>query len=59
MKLTDKKIIAVQFLILIVIMTSLVFEKPPLSSDYTYELFGVIIGSLIATLGIRWMKKKT
>jgi len=59
MKITDNKIIGFQLAILTAIIISLVFNKYLMRSDYTYELFGVALGSLIATLGIRWMKKKT
>ena len=59
MKNTSKKVITTQILILAALFAAIRTEEFFLSNNVVFELVGVVLGVLIATSGIYWMKRKT
>ncbi len=59
MKNKPKKVITIQILILAALFAAIRTETFFPSNEIVYELVGVVLGTLIATSGIYWMKKKT
>jgi len=54
-----KKIIQIQIIVLAALFAVIRTEGFSLYNGVIYELIGVVLGILIATSGIYWMKKKT
>lgn len=59
MKNKPKKVITIQILMLAALFAAIRIDEFFLANEVVYELVGVVLGTLIATSGIYWMKKKT